>query len=168
MNMQDKVKVSAEDLIHLRRAIELALETEIQGNVPVGSVITLQGEVIAEGANTMLMPQYNPIWHAEMTTLSKVPVELWPRAREMTCYSTLEPCIMCTGTLLLHGFGRVVFGSSDIDVGGTAILSHLPRYYDGGSGVPEWNGPCFAEECDPLRQRVHERFAKMPVGSDNF
>lgn len=166
--MQDTVKVSETDLIHLRHAVELALEAEARGNFAVGSVITLQEELIAEAANSMLVPQYNPIWHAEMAALSKVPIELWPRSREMTCYSTLEPCIMCTGTLLLHGFGRVVFGSADPDVGGTAILSHLPRYYEGGRGVPEWIGPCLAEECDPMRERVHERFAKLPAGRDNF
>jgi tRNA(Arg) A34 adenosine deaminase TadA len=166
--MQNSIEISTDDLVHLRRAIELALETEALGNFAVGSVITLGGQPIAEAANSMLVPEYNPIWHAEMTALSKVPVELWPRSREMTCYSSLEPCIMCTGTLLMHGFGRVVFGSDDPDVGGTAILSSLPRYYDGGRGVPEWVGPCLPEECDPLRDRLHALFAKLPVGSDHF
>jgi len=67
--MQDTVKVSETDLIHLRHAVELALEAEARGNFAVGSVITLQGELIAEAANSMLVPQYNPIWHAEMAAL---------------------------------------------------------------------------------------------------
>jgi len=166
--MQYTIEVSTADLIHLRRAIELGLEAESRGNFAVGSVITLEDKAIAEAGNSMLEPEYNPIWHAEMTALSKVPVELWPRAREMTCYSSLEPCIMCTGTLLMHGFGRVVFGSDDPDVGGAAILSSLPRYYDGGQGVFEWVGPCLPEECDLLRDRLHKLFAKLPVGSDHF
>ena len=166
--MAEKVEVGPEDLTHLRRAVELAREGHEVGNPAVGSVITLNDEPIAEGNNTMIVPAYDPAWHAETTTMRRVPVELWPRAREMTCYSTLEPCIMCTTTLVMHGFGRVVFGSTDPDVGGTALLSHLPPYYEGDRGVPEWLGPCFPEECDPLRALCHELFSQLPVGSENL
>lgn len=166
--MQAQIKAGEVDIVYLRRAIELALQAEAEGNCAVGSVITLDGETIAEAGNRMFLPEYNPVWHAEMTALSKVPVELWPRAREMTCYTTLEPCIMCTGTLLMHGFGRVVFGSTDTAVGGTAILPYLPHMYEGGRGVPEWVGPCLAEECDHLRKLTHERFARMSASLDNL
>ncbi len=159
--MQEPTKVNEADLVHLRRAVEIAEETEAKGNCAVGAVITLRGRSIAEAGNSMLVPQYNPIWHAEMTALSKVPEDLWPRATEMTCYSTLEPCVMCTGSLLLHGFGRIVFGSADCDAGGAIILSHLPKFYDGGRGVPEWLGPCMAKECDPLRERTHRLLAEL-------
>ena len=166
--MAEQIEVSAEDLIHLARAIELANEGHEIGNPAVGSVITIDGEPIAEGNNTMIVPAYDPIWHAEMTTMRRVPTELWPRAREMTCYSTLEPCIMCTTALVMHGIGRVVYGSSDPDVGGSVLLSHLPPYYEGGRGVPEWLGPSLPGECDPLRGLCHERFSELPVGRENL
>ena len=166
--MHSDVEIGQADLIHMRRAIELANEGHEGGNLAVGSVITLEGEPIAEGHNRMIVPAFDPIWHAEMTTMRRVPVELWPRSRGMTCYTTLEPCIMCTGALLMHGFGRVVFGSTDPDVGGGALLPHLPPYYQGGRGVPEWVGPCLRADCDPLRALCHERFAKLPVGRDNL
>ena len=166
--MQYEAQVSDADITHLRRAIEQALQAEAEGNCAVGSVITLNGERIAEAGNRIFVPEYNPVWHAEMTALSKVPVEFRPRAREMTCYTTLEPCIMCTGTLLMHGFGRVVFGSTDTVGGSTAILPHLPDLYEGGPGVPEWVGPCLAEECDPLREFALERFARMLASPDNL
>lgn len=153
----EHVEVGEKDLIHLRRAVELANKGHQDGNPAVGSVITIDGEPVAEGNNTTIVPTYDPIWHAEMTTMRRVPVELWPRAREMTCYSTLEPCIMCTTALVMHGIGRVVYGSSDPDFGGSVLLPHLPPYYEGGHGVPEWVGPSLPGECDPLRALCHER-----------
>lgn len=85
------------DLLYLRRAVGLALEAEKQGNLPIGAVVTLDDRVIAEAGNALLIPQYHPGRHAEIEALQRVPENLWPRAREMTCYTTLEPCMMCTG-----------------------------------------------------------------------
>ncbi len=147
----------------MNRAIELALQSERQGNIPVGCVITLDAQIIAEGQSLVLEPTYNPGRHAEVTALRAVDDKLWPRAREMTCYSTLEPCVMCAGTLLLHGVGRVVFGAYDTLGGAGCILDHLPPYYDEG-GVYEWEGPLMPERCDPLYERADEIFADLPVG----
>jgi tRNA(adenine34) deaminase len=156
------------DLTHLRRAVELALEAERSGNVPVGALITLDGVVVAEAGNAVLVPDYHPGRHAETEALGRVSVELWPRAREMTCYTTLEPCVMCAGALLLHGVGRVVFGSTDPEGGAGAMLSSLPRYYAGGRGVPEWVGPILPEVCDPLYERARGRFDALPCGRGSF
>src|ERR1043165_125722 len=112
------------DLDHLRRAVQLALEAERCGNLPIGAVITLDREVISEAGNAILVPHYHPGRHAEMGALSRVEANLWPRSREMTCYTTLEPCVMCMGALLLHGVGRVVFGTSDTEGGSGRMLAH--------------------------------------------
>jgi tRNA(adenine34) deaminase len=156
------------DLRHLRHAARLALAAERAGNIPVGALFTLDGEVVAEAGNAVLAPVYHPGRHAETEALRRVPAELWPRARELTCYTTLEPCVMCAGALLLHGVGRVVFGSTDAEGGAGLLLSHLPPYYAGGAGVPEWVGPALPEVCDPLYQRARERFDRLPCGRDNF
>ena len=156
------------DLKHLRRAVALALEAERRGDLPVGSVVTLGGEEIAAAGNAVLVPAYHPGRHAEIEALSRVPVDLWPRGREMTCYTTLEPCVMCAGALLLHGVGRVVFGALDPLGGAGALLAHLPAYYAGGAGVPRWIGPALPEVCDPLFRRVLERFDALPCGKSNF
>jgi len=81
----------------------------------------------------------------------------------MTCYSTLEPCVMCFGALLLHGLGRIVFGAEDKEGGAKTVLGHLPEYYADGVGGPEWLGPVAAAECDELYRRVAERFDRLPV-----
>lgn len=155
--------MSKDDKKYISRAILLALEAEGCGNLPVGAVITLGDEVIAEAGSSILVPVYHPGRHAEMEALRHVPVELWPRSREMTCYSTLEPCVMCFGALLLHGVGRIVFGAEDKEGGAKAILGHLPEYYVDGRGVPEWKGPVAAEECDELYRRTAQRFERLAV-----
>ena len=92
---------TSNELPFLERAIALALAAEKKGNLPIGAVIVLDGEIIGEGGNRIASPQYDPGRHAEIEAIRSVPLEAWPRAWEITCYSTLEPCIMCTGTLLL-------------------------------------------------------------------
>ncbi len=156
------------DLRHLRRAVHLALEAEGRGDLPVGALITLGDGVVAEAGNAVLRPVYHPGRHAETEALRRVPDALWTRARELTCYTTLEPCLMCTGSLLLHGVGRVVFGSRDTMGGAGYLLTRLPAYYEGGAGVPEWVGPLMPELCDPLFRRALERFDELPVGRKNF
>src|SRR3954465_9734186 len=121
-----------EDLRHLGRAVQLALEAERLGNLPIGAVITLEGRVIAEAGNSILVPHYHPGRHAEMEALGRVPVELWPRGREMTCLTTLEPCLMCMGAMVLHGIGRVLFGAHDREGGAGGTFPPLSFFYPGG------------------------------------
>lgn len=158
---------SKADRQFLERAIELALESEAEGNLPVGAVITLDEQIIGEGKSTVLKPTYHPGRHAEVNALRSVDDALWERAGEMTCYSTLEPCVMCAGTLLLHGIGRVVFGAVDRLGGAECILDELPPYYDDG-GVYDWEGPVMPERCDPLYERADEIFENLPVGRKSW
>lgn len=153
---------------HMKRAIELASEAERIGNLPVGAVIVLDDQIIAEGASAIMTPRYHPGRHAETEALSSVDSGLWGRAREMTCYSTLEPCVMCYGALLLHGVGRIVFGASDPEGGARAILNHLPRFYGGGYRIPEWIGPVLSDECDPLYVRAKLLFDKLGFGNPDL
>lgn len=156
------------DTEFLRRAVRLALEAEAGGNLPVGAVVALGGVEVAGAGNAVLAPAYHPGRHAETEALRLVPADLWPRAREMTVYTTLEPCVMCAGALLLHGVGRVVFGARDTLGGAGALLEHLPPYYAGGAGVPSWDGPLMPEVCDPLFRRVLARFDALPCGKGSF
>jgi tRNA(adenine34) deaminase len=160
--------LTSTDLQHLQAAVALALEAEKNGNLPIGAVITLNEEVIAAAGNAMLVPHYHPGRHAEIEALQRVPAALWLRSREMTCYSTLEPCAMCMGTLLLHGIGRVVFGANDLAGGASCLLAHLPPYYAESKGVPQWIGPALPEICDPLYQRALSRFDRLVCGKSGF
>jgi tRNA(adenine34) deaminase len=153
-----------EDLQHLQHAVQLALAAEQQGNLPIGALLTLDGAVIAAAGNALLVPHYHPGRHAEMEALARVPVTLWPHSRAMTCYTTLEPCLMCMGALVLHGVGRIVFGACDPAGGASSLLTQLPPYYAGGVAVPHLIGPLWPELCDPLYARLTARFDRLPCG----
>jgi tRNA(adenine34) deaminase len=154
------------DAALLARAVELALANEARGGLPVGAVIALDGQIIAEGASEVPGPPYHPGRHAEMQALARVEVGLWPRACEMTVVTTLEPCLMCYGACLLHGIGRIVFGALDERGGARFIRPHLPPYYATGEGPggPAWIGPLDPATCKPLYRRTDAAFAKLPCG----
>lgn len=148
----------------LEAAIAAALRAEAQGNLPVGAVLVLDQEIVAVGENALLVPQYQPGAHAEMQALRAVPVELWPRAGEMTCYTSLEPCLMCYGSLLLHGVGQIVFGADDPEGGFRWIENALPPYYQTQRSAPRWCGPLAQEQCQELYERARSRFVELPCG----
>ena len=138
----------------LHQAIRLAQEAQQVGNLPIGAVITLDGEVVAEGKNSIWIPELNPGRHAEIEALEAVPLELWVRAREMTLYTTLEPCLMCMSTILVHRIGRVVFGSRDSRAGASYVFGHMPPAFERLSQTLEYIGPALPQECDELNEGV--------------
>ncbi len=145
-----------EDDQFLRRAIELALLAEREGNLPVGAVITLDGEVVAEGRSAIRVPRFDATRHAEIEALRAVPPDLWDSSEQMSLYTTLEPCVMCFGSILLHGIGRVVFGASDGFGGAGAVFSHLPPFHRERLENMEWLGPVMPGRCGPLHERALE------------
>ncbi len=130
-------------------------------NLPIGCVIALDEHIIGQGENAVINPVYDPGRHAEIEAIRSVPKALWERAHEMTLYTTLEPCIMCLSTIILHGIGRIVYGAHDKRGGGTCILEHLPSYYDKG-GVPTLVGPVDPERFDKLYELSNRMFANLP------
>jgi len=145
-----------EDEKFMHRAIELALLAEREGNLPVGAVISLDGEVVAEGRSAIWAPKFDATRHAEMEALRAVSADLWKSSEEMSLYTTLEPCLMCFGSILLHRIGRVVFGSFDSYGGASSVLSCLPPYFQERLEKTQWLGPNMPSECDPLHERLLE------------
>ncbi len=74
----------------------------------------------------------------------------------MSLYTTLEPCLMCFGSILLHRIGRVVFGAADRYGGASSVFAHLPPYFQETLGNTQWCGPIMPSECDALHRRVLE------------
>jgi tRNA(adenine34) deaminase len=147
------MKISEFDRLCFDRAISLAHEAETQNNLPISAVIAYQGEIIAEGKNAIWYPRFDGTRHAEMEALRSVPNHLWQYSREMTLYTTLEPCIMCMGSILMHYLGRVMFGAADPYGGGDMLAGHLPPFFEDQLSKVEWIGPAYSEECDKLYQR---------------
>jgi len=142
------------DLECLRHAITLARQALKAGNLPIGTVITLNDKIIAEGQNSIWHPTYRLDRHAEIVALEAVPTELWQRASNMTLYTTLEPCLMCLGAILLHRVGRVIFGSEDRHGGALCVCDHLPPAFKQRFRPDDWIGPALPQECDPLKKTV--------------
>ncbi len=147
-------RITQAEVEHLHHAMRLADEAERIGNLPIGAVIVLDSEVIAEGKNAIWVPHFDATRHAEVEALRSVPQHLWSRSRKMTCYTTLEPCLMCLSALHLHQIGRIVFGSRDPRGGAGPSFGHLPPYFEEELRVVPWIGPALPEECDELYARV--------------
>lgn len=142
----------------LRHAVELALEAERRGDLPIAAVIVLGGEIVSAAGNRSFTPSPHPGRHAEMLALAGIPDGLVARLPEMTCYCTLEPCLMCFGALVLHRMGRVVFGAADPRGGAVSLVEHLPPYVAAKARAMSWTGPVWPEVCDPLCQRALARY----------
>lgn len=142
------------DILFFQRAIRLAGKAEKQNNLPIGAVISFEGKIVAEGKNAIWYPTFNPNRHAEIEALRQVPEKLWEYSRRMTLYTTLEPCLMCTGAILLHRVGRVLYGCADDYGGASQVFGHMPTYFEEEASKIKWLGPAYPEECDKLFERV--------------
>jgi tRNA(adenine34) deaminase len=86
--------------------------------VPIGALITYQGQVIARSGNRIQSNQ-NPLAHAELLCLEQACQLLATKyLTECTLFCTLEPCIMCSGALVLARIGRLVFAAPEPKTGG--------------------------------------------------
>jgi cytosine deaminase len=95
----------------LRAAFDEAVQGYSEGGLPIGSVLVRGGQVIGRGHNRRVQDG-NPILHAEMSCFANAG-RLTPEVyRECTIYTTLSPCYMCSGAMLLFGVPRVVIGES--------------------------------------------------------
>jgi tRNA(adenine34) deaminase len=137
-----------------QRAIALANEAGKQKNLPIGAVVSYQDKIVGEGRNTIWSPELSLYRHAEMEALRSVPNNLWEHAHDMTLYSTLEPCLMCLGAILLYGIGRVVFGSADPYGGASSVINQLPPFFARRFSKTSWEGPALPGLCDQLFERV--------------
>ena len=101
----------------MERALEQARIARDLGEVPVGAVIILNGEVFAETHN-LTRTKSDPTAHAELLALRTAAQKLgdW-RLTGATLYVTLEPCAMCAGAMVLARVQRVVFGAFDPKAG---------------------------------------------------
>jgi len=98
-------------------ALTQAAQAMASGEVPVGAVAVLNGQVIAEGHNVKEAEQ-DPTAHAEMVVLRQAAQALgnW-RLGGVTLFSTLEPCPMCAGAMIQARLERLVYGAKDIRFG---------------------------------------------------
>ena len=105
----------------LQAAIEEARQGLAEGGIPIGAVIVHQGKIIGRGHNRRVQ-KGSAILHGEMDALEnagRLPAAVY---RESVLYTTLSPCVMCSGAILLYGIPRLVIGENKTFRGEEALL----------------------------------------------
>jgi cytosine/creatinine deaminase len=105
----------------LAAAIEEAKQSLMTGGIPIGSVLVIDGEIVARGHNRRVQ-NGDPILHAEMDCLKNAGRLLAADYKRAILYSTLSPCDMCSGGILLYKIPRVVAGENRTFRGPEAYL----------------------------------------------
>ena len=110
----------------MKEALEEAQKAYDQDEVPVGAVVVFQNQIIARSYNQVESLQ-DATSHAEMLALRQAAVEVgnW-RLLECTLYCTLEPCLMCTGAMILSRVEVAVWGAPDLRHGVGENFAHHP------------------------------------------
>ena len=110
----------------MRRALDLAAEAAVDGEVPVGAVITIGDRIVAETRNAM-RGSLDPTAHAEMEAIRAAAAKLGTaRLDDCTLWVTLEPCAMCAAAISLARIKALRFAAED-PKGGAVV--HGPRIF---------------------------------------
>jgi cytosine/creatinine deaminase len=105
----------------LEAAISEARQGMREGGIPIGSVIVHAGKIIGRGHNRRVQ-QGSAILHGEMDALESAARKPASVYRESVLYTTLSPCSMCSGAILLYGIPRVVIGENQTFMGEEELL----------------------------------------------
>jgi tRNA(adenine34) deaminase len=124
----------------MREAIALARRGENEGEVPVGAVVVIEGEIVGCGWNAPVA-RHDPTAHAEIVALRDAAARIGNyRLPGAALYCTLEPCVMCAGALVAARISRLVFGARDLRFGGVRskfqivdsdVLNHRAEVLEG-------------------------------------
>ena len=124
----------------MKKALMLGEKALKAGEFPVGCVIVYEGRVISTGARISTAPDStNELDHAEIIALrglAKIDNNTYKKPglkidkNKVTLFSTLEPCLMCYGAILINGISKIVYAYEDPDGGGTGCdLANLAPFY---------------------------------------
>lgn len=131
----------------MKEAIEEARKGLAEGGIPIGSVLVKDGEIIGRGHNRRVQNR-SAVLHAEMDCLESAGRLSSADYKKCTIYSTLSPCDMCTGAILLYKIPTVVIGENETFKG--------PEEYSESRGINLIN--LDSEECKQLmRDFINER-----------
>ncbi len=100
----------------LQAAIKQAKKSYNEGGIPIGSVIVHKGKILGAGHNKRVQDG-SVVLHGEMDALENAGRQKASIYKECTLYTTLSPCSMCSGTILLYGIPKVVIGENSTFMG---------------------------------------------------
>ena len=145
---------------HMREALAEANKAFAAGEVPIGAIVVMQGQVVGRGHN-LKETQSDPTAHAEIIALRDAGAkqQSW-RLEDADLYVTIEPCPMCMGAMLQARVRRVVFGAFDpkagaagsvVDLSANSRFNHRIEVIDG----------ILEEECRQLMQAFFQQRRKF-------
>lgn len=102
--------------IFMQAAIDEARQGLAEGGIPIGSVLVHNGRIIGRGHNRRVQ-KGSAVLHGEMDALENAGRQSAQVYRESVLYTTLSPCSMCSGAILLYGIPRVVIGENSTFMG---------------------------------------------------
>ncbi len=105
----------------MQAAIEEAERGLQEGGIPIGSVVVYQGRIIGRGHNKRIQLG-SVVLHGEMDALENAGRQPADVYRDCTLYTTLSPCPMCSGAVLLYGIPKIVVGENRSFMGDEALL----------------------------------------------
>ncbi|MBA1188156.1 nucleoside deaminase [Pseudomonas entomophila] len=105
----------------LQAAIDEARAGFDEGGIPIGSVLVHQGRIIGRGHNRRVQ-QGSAVLHGEMDALENAGRQPAKVYRDATLYTTLSPCAMCSGAILLYGITKVIVGENRTFLGEEELL----------------------------------------------
>jgi len=106
-------------------ALEEAEIAFSENEIPIGAVLVRNNRLIARDHNRTRESQ-NPLSHAEKLVIEKVVPMKEKYLQDFTLYTTLEPCVMCTGILISSRIGRIVYGCDDVKAGACGSILNVP------------------------------------------
>ena len=105
----------------MQAAIEEAQKGLAEGGIPIGSVIVHDGKIIGRGHNRRVQ-EGSAIKHGEMDAFENAGRQPARVYREATLYTTLSPCAMCSGAILLYGIRKIIVGENETFMGEEELL----------------------------------------------
>ena len=105
----------------LKAAIEEAKKSIEEGGIPIGSVIVYQGEIIGRGHNRRIQ-KGSVVLHGEMDAFENAGRQPAHVYKNCVLYTTLSPCAMCSGAILLYGIPKVVVGENKSFLGEESLI----------------------------------------------
>ena len=150
-NYFDKTAKSVDEEF-MRAALDLASEAESAGEVPVGAIVVIDGQIVGRGFNSPVSQQ-DPTAHAEVLAIRMAARAVGNyRLLGSTLYATLEPCPMCAGAMVHARVERLVFGARDLRFGAIRSKFQLADSDLLNHRLQVVEGPCAAECVEQLQR----------------
>jgi len=133
----------------MRAALDEARAAADAGEVPIGAVAVLGGQIVGRGQNRVLRDQ-DPTGHAEIVAMRRAAAAIRNyRLLDCELYVTLEPCAMCAGAMVHARLGRLIYGAADPKAGAAGSVLEVLNHPLLNHRMPVTSG-VLAEDCGAL------------------